>query len=168
MEFPCFSMIVGNFISGSSAFSKHSLNIWKFSVHSWYCWSLAWRILSMTLLSCEMSALCGSLSVVWALPFFGIRMKTDPFQSCGHFWVFQICWYIEYSTFTPLLFRIWNSSAEILSPPLALFIVMLISIVIWTLVSSAFLGWSCRYDWQPMWQALFSILSRGQADITWP
>ena len=36
MEFPCFfydPMDVGNLISGSSAFSKTSLNIWKFVVH---------------------------------------------------------------------------------------------------------------------------------------
>ena len=25
-----------------------------------------------------------------SMPFFGIRMKTDFFQSCGHCWVFQI------------------------------------------------------------------------------
>ena len=60
-----------------------------------------------------------------ALPFFGIRMKTDLFQSCGHYWVFQISWHIECSTFTASSFRIWNSSTGILSPPLALFIVML-------------------------------------------
>ena len=52
-------------------------------------------------------------------------MKTDLFQSCGHCWVFQICWHIECSTFTASSFRIWNSSAGIPSPPLALFIVML-------------------------------------------
>ena len=52
-------------------------------------------------------------------------MKTDLFQSCGHCWVFQICWHTEYSTFTASSFRIWNSSAEIPSPPLALFVVML-------------------------------------------
>ena len=36
LEFSCFfdySKDVGNLISGSSAFSKSSLNIWKFSVH---------------------------------------------------------------------------------------------------------------------------------------
>ena len=33
-----------------------------------------------------------------ALPFIGIGMKTDLFQSCGHCWVFQICWHIECST----------------------------------------------------------------------
>ena len=116
---------VGNFISGSSAFSKSSLNVWTFMVHiflkpglknftqfivihtvkgfsiinkaeidvffwnslafsmtqwmlpictlvplpflnpTWtsgcsqftYCWSLAWRVLSITLLVCEMSAI---------------------------------------------------------------------------------------------------------------
>ena len=37
LEFSCFSddpVDVGNVISGSSAFSKSSLNIWKFTVHS--------------------------------------------------------------------------------------------------------------------------------------
>ena len=52
-------------------------------------------------------------------------MKTDLFQSCGHCWVFQICWRIECSTFTASSFRIWNSSTGIPSPPLALFVVML-------------------------------------------
>ena len=36
LEFSCFSsdsVDVGNLISGSSFFSKSSLNIWKFSVH---------------------------------------------------------------------------------------------------------------------------------------
>ena len=52
-------------------------------------------------------------------------MKTDLFQSCGHCWVLQICWHIEWSTFTASSFRIWNSSTGIPSPPLALFVVML-------------------------------------------
>ena len=52
-------------------------------------------------------------------------MKTDLFQSCGHCWVFQICWHIECSTFTASFFKIWDSSTEIPSPPLALFVVML-------------------------------------------
>ena len=45
---------VGNLISGSSAFSKTSLNIWKFTVH--VLLKPGWRILSITLLACEMSA----------------------------------------------------------------------------------------------------------------
>ena len=52
-------------------------------------------------------------------------MKTDLFQSCGHCWVFHICWHIEFSTLTASSFRIWNSSTGILSRPLALFVVML-------------------------------------------
>ena len=52
-------------------------------------------------------------------------MKTDLFQSCGHCWVFQICWPIECSTFTASSFRIWKSSTGMPSPPLALFVVML-------------------------------------------
>ena len=65
--------------------------------------------------------------VVWAflaLPFFGIGIKTDLFQSRGHWWVFQICWHIECSTFTASSTSIWNSSTGIPSPPLVLFIVM--------------------------------------------
>ena len=94
---------------------------------SWftYCWSLAWRILSITLLVCEMSENVQYFEPSLALPFLGIGMKTDLFQSCGHCWVFPIFWHIECSTFTASSFRIWNSSTGISSPPLALFIVML-------------------------------------------
>ena len=97
------------------------------SESSWftYCWSLAWRILSIALLVCEMSTLVQQFEQSLALPFLGIGMKTDLFQSCGHCWVFQICWHIECRTFTASSFRIWNSSSGIPSPLLALFIVML-------------------------------------------
>ena len=90
-----------------------------------YCWSLAWGILSNILLACKMSAIVWRLEHSLALPFFGIGMKTDLFQCCGHCWVFQICWHIECSAFTASSFRIWNSSTGIPSPPLALFVVML-------------------------------------------
>jgi len=60
-----------------------------------------------------------------ALPFFGIGMKTDLFQSCGLCCAFQICWRIECSTFTASTFRTWNSSTGIPLPPLTLFIVMI-------------------------------------------
>ena len=82
---------------------------------SWftYCWSLAWRILSITLLACEMSAIVRLFEHSLALPFFGTRMKTHLFLFCGHCWVFQICWHIECSTFTASSFRIWNSSTGI-------------------------------------------------------
>ena len=44
-----------NLISGSSAFSKTSLNIWKFTVHVLLKPGL--ENLSITLLACEMSAI---------------------------------------------------------------------------------------------------------------
>ena len=70
---------VGNLISGSSAFSKTSLNIWKFTV--FYCWSLAFLFLLLkpglenfehyfTSVWDECNCV-----VIWA--FFGIGMKTD-------------------------------------------------------------------------------------------
>ena len=90
-----------------------------------YYWKLTWRILSITLLACEMSAVVWQFKHSFALPLFGIGMKTDIFQSCGHCWVFQICWHIECRTFIASSFRIWNSSIGVPSPPLTLFIVML-------------------------------------------
>ena len=94
---------------------------------SWftYFWSLTWRILNIILVACEMSAIVWQFEHSLALLFFGIGIKTDLFQSCGHCWVFQICWGTKCSTLTALSFRIWNSSTGIPSPPLALFIVML-------------------------------------------
>ena len=58
LELSCFfddPADVGNFISGSSAFSKSSLNIWKFMVH--VLLNSDWRILRITLPVCEMSAM---------------------------------------------------------------------------------------------------------------
>ena len=58
LELSCFfddPADVGNLVFGSSAFSKTSLNIWKFTVH--ILLKLAWGILSITLLACEMNAI---------------------------------------------------------------------------------------------------------------
>ena len=90
-----------------------------------YCWSLAWRILSTTLLLCEISIIVHLFEHSLAWSFFETGMKTDLSQSCGHCWIFQICWHIEHSTFTASSFQTLNSSAGIPSPPLALFVVML-------------------------------------------
>ena len=70
---------------------------------SWfmYCWSLAWGILSITFLACEMSVIVQYLEHSLALPFLGIGMKTDLLQSCGHCWVFHICWHIEHLLLSP-------------------------------------------------------------------
>ena len=121
LELSCFfddPMDVSNLISGSSAFSKTSLNIWKFTVH----------VLlkpGLEIFEYYYTSVCDecNCTVVWG--FFGIGMKTDLFQSCGHCWVFQICLHTECSTFTASPFRIWNSSTGIPTPLLALFVVML-------------------------------------------
>ena len=58
LELSCFfddPADVGNLISDSSTFSKTSLNIWKFMVD--ILLKPCWRILSITLLACEMSAI---------------------------------------------------------------------------------------------------------------
>ena len=113
-------MDVGNFISDSSGFSKSSLNIWKFTVHVLLKPGL--ENFEHYFASVEDECICPQnvFEHSLALPFFGIGMKTDLFQSCGHCWVFQICWYIECSTFTASSFRILKSSTGILSSPLAL------------------------------------------------
>ena len=119
LKFSCFFVVpldVGNLISGSSAFSKSSLNIWKFTVHV---------LLKPGLDNFEpyFASVGGECNwvIVWTfltLPFTGIGMKTDLFQSCSHCWVFQVCWHIECGTFTASSFRNWNSSTGIPSPPL--------------------------------------------------
>ena len=88
-----------------------------------YCWSLAWRILSITFLACEVSTTVWQFVHILVLPFFGIGMKTDLSQY-GYCWVLQICWHTECSTLTASSFRIWKSRAGIPSLPLALCVVM--------------------------------------------
>ena len=104
-------------------FSKTSLNIWKFTVYVLLKPGLENFEHYFTSLWDESNCV-----VVWAffgIGFFGTGMKTDLSQSCGHCCVFQLCWHIECSAFKASNFRIWNSSTGILSPPLALFTVML-------------------------------------------
>ena len=46
-----------------------------------YCWSLAWRILSITLLACEMSAIVHSLNMLWhaqPLPLLNSGVSSSP------------------------------------------------------------------------------------------
>ena len=101
LELSCFfhdPVDVGNLISGSSASSKSSLNIWKFMVYVLLKPGLENFEHYFTSMWDEYNGV-----VVWA--FFCIAFLWNwnenwPFQSCGHCWVFQICWHIEYSTFT--------------------------------------------------------------------
>ena len=114
---------VGNMISGFFAFSKPSFYIWKFLAHVLLKPSLKDFEHNLTSMWDECNC-----EVVWA--FFGIAFLWDwnekwPFQSCGHCWVFQIHWHIEFSISTASSFRILNSSAGILTPPVAFFVVLL-------------------------------------------
>ena len=110
---------VGSLISGSSAFPKSSLNIWKFTVHVLlenfeHYFASMWD-------ECK-------CAVVWT--FFGIVFLRDWNEN----WPFPVLWPLL--SFPNLLaywaqhfhessFRIWNSSTGIPLPPLALFVVML-------------------------------------------
>ena len=144
---------VGNLISGSSAFSKTSLNIWNFMVHI---------VLKPSLENFEhyftsMWDEC-NCAVVWA--FFAIAFLWDWnenwfFQSCGHCWVFQICWHIECSTFIASSFRIWNSSTGIPSSPLALFVVMLPKVHLTSHSRMAGSRWVITPSWlSGLWRSL--------------
>ena len=69
LELSCFfydPTDVGNLISGFSAFSKSSLNIWKFTVHILLKPGL--KNLSITWLACEMSAVVRWFEQSLALP----------------------------------------------------------------------------------------------------
>ena len=114
---------VGNLISGSSAFSKTSLNIWKFTVHV----LLKAGLENFEHYFTSMWDEC-NCAVVWA--FFGIAFLWDWYEN----WPFPVLWPllsfptlldIESRTFTVSFFRIWNSLTGIPSPLLALFVLML-------------------------------------------
>ena len=114
---------VGNLTSGSSVFSKSCLKIWKFTVHVLLKPGLENFEHYFTSVWDECNC-----AVVWAS--FGTAFLWDWNENWSFpvLWprcLFQICWHIEWSTFTASSFRIWNSSTGIPSPPLALFIVML-------------------------------------------
>ena len=68
--------------------------------------------------------LYGSLNILWHCLSLGLEWKLT-FSSPVATAEFCRLTGIECSTFTPLSFRIWNSSAGLPSPPLVLFIVML-------------------------------------------
>ena len=114
---------VGNLISGSSTFSKTSLNIWKFMVHV----LLKPGLENFKHYFTSMWYECNCV-VVWA--FFGIAFLWDWNEN----WLFPVLWPLM--SFPDLLAywvqhfhtsssRIWNSSTGIPSPPLAVFIGML-------------------------------------------
>ena len=123
---------------------------------SWftYCWTLAWRILSMTLLA----SMWNECNCAVVSTFFGIALLWDWDEN----WPFPVLWpllsfpnllayWVQH--FHSISFRIWNSSTGIPSPPLALFVVMLSKALLtshsrmsgsrWVITPSS-LSWSWR------------------------
>ena len=98
------------------------------SGNSWlveYCWSLVRWFLEHNFANMWNECNC---MVVWT--FFGITLLWDwnenwHFQSCGHWYIFQICWHSECSILSVSFFMFLNSSAGIASHPRALFILIL-------------------------------------------
>ena len=149
LELSCFfydPMNVGNLISGSSAFSETSLNIWKLTVHI---------LLKPGLENCEHYFTsvwdeC-NCAVVWAL--FGIAFLWDWNEN----WPFPVLWpllsfpnLLAYwaQHFTASSFRVWNSLTGIPSPPLPLFVVMLPKAHLTRIPGCLALGeWSHHHDY---------------------
>ena len=126
LELSCFfndPADIGNLTSGSSAFSKSSLNIWKFMVHVLLKPGLRNFEHYFTSMWDEFNC-----AVVWA--FFGITFLWNWNEN----WPFPVLWPLlsfpnllayRVQHFHSITFRIWIGSAGIPSPLLALFIVML-------------------------------------------
>ena len=117
-------MDVGILISGSSAFSKSSLNIWKFLVHILLKPSLE----NFEHYFANVWDEC-SCVVVWA--FFGIAFLWDGNENSSPVPVLWpllsfpnlLAYWVKH--FHSIIFRLWNSSTGIPSLPLALLVVML-------------------------------------------
>ena len=109
---------VGNLITGSSAFSKSSLCIWKFSIHILLRPSLK-DFLSLPCYNVKWVQLYSSLNILWHCPSLGLEWKltfSSPVVTAE---------FSKFAALTALSFRILNNSVGIPLPPLAFFIVML-------------------------------------------
>ena len=127
LELFCFfddPMDVGNLVSGFSAFSKTSLNIWKFMVHV---------LLKAGLENFEhyFANMWDECKCVGVWPLFGIAFLWNwnanwPFQALWPLPSFPnlLAYWVQH--FHSIRFRIWISSTVIQSPPLALSVVMLL------------------------------------------
>ena len=94
---------------------------------SWFTLLLKPSLEDFELYLASMQNECNCM-IVWT--FFGIALLWDwkenrSFPVGDHCWVFQICWQVECGTLTASSFRIWNNSAGILPPLLAVFVVTL-------------------------------------------
>ena len=146
-----FSMIqdVGNLVSASPAFCKTSLNIRKFTVHILLKSDLENFKHYFTRVLDERNCVA-----VWV--FFGFAFLWDWNEN----WPFPVMWpllsfpnllahWVQH--FHSIIFRIWNSSTGILSPPLALFVVMLpkAHLTLYSRMSGS--RWVNTPSWHQLW-----------------
>ena len=111
LEFSCFfddTADVGNLISGSSAFSKSSLNIWKFTVHVLmkpglenfeHCFTSVWD-------ECN----CAFFDHSLALTFFGIGMTSRVYSNFGRKFlsITQYCVVLSHFSCVWLFVTLWT------------------------------------------------------------
>ena len=113
---------VGNLISGSSAFSKSSLNIWKFTVHVLLKPDL--ENFEHYFTSVWDECICAiTWTFFWNCPSLGLKIKLI-FSSPGATAEFSKFAGILSAALSQHYLLIWNSSTGIPSPPLALFVVI--------------------------------------------
>ena len=86
--------------------SKSSLKIWRFMLHILFKPGL--ENFEHYFASVWDECNCAIVWAFFGIAFLRIEMRTDFFQFCGHYRVFQICSHIECSTFTASSFRIWR------------------------------------------------------------
>ena len=121
LESPCFfyeSANVGNFISGSSFFSKLSLDIWKFLVH-----------IMLKSIMHDFKHDLASMGDECNCPMVSKYFSTLLLGDWDDYWPFPVLWplpglpdswHIEYNNLMASSFRVLNSSAGISLCPLAL------------------------------------------------
>jgi len=162
---------VGNLIFGYSAFSKSSLNIWKFSVH------VLWKPNLENFDHC-LASVWNECKCVVVYAFFGIAFIWDwtakrsnqsilkeispEYSLKGLMLSFQICWHIECKILTASFFRIWNNTTGIPSPPsIVLQALCLSNLIPWIYLSLPL--YNCKefdlgYTWLVSWFSLFSSI----------
>ena len=139
-------MDVGYLISGSSAFSKSNLNIWDFTVHVLlkpdlenfeHYFVIVWG-------ECNCAVVW---NILWHWLSLGLERKLTFSSPVATAEFSKFADNIECSTLTASTIRIWNSSAGIPSPPLALFIVMLPKALLTSHSILALDEWSHHHDY---------------------
>ena len=129
LEFSCFFndptgfQSHSNLISGSFAFSKSSLNIWKFVVHVLLKSGL--ENFEHYFVSMWDECICAVVWTFFCIAFLQDWNKNFPYPDLWPLLSFPnlLTYWVKH--FSCIIFRILNSSAGIPSHPLALFVVML-------------------------------------------